>query len=179
MQQQGLLNTKNLIGQKFGKLTVIERIPGLNGTRGKWKCSCECGGETITDSNKLLSGHSQSCGCLQSSGEMKIANFLTENNLLFKKEYSFNDLKRKNVLRFDFALFDKNNKLLALIEYDGIQHFNKNNIFYNEEIIENDNSKNEYCLLNNIILFRIKYNEDIEERMREIICKVYKQDMES
>ena len=35
------------------------------------------------------------------------------------KEYSFEDLKDKKKLRFDFAIFDKNNKLIKLIEFDG------------------------------------------------------------
>lgn len=100
---------------------------------------------------------------------MKIANILIKNNISFKKEYSFSDLRRKNVLRFDFALFDKENTLKGLIEYDGVQHFDKTNKFYNENIIENDKKKNEYCLFNNILLFRIKFDENIEERMQEIL----------
>ena len=60
-QQIGYNNTIDLIGQKFGKLTVIERIIGGNNSRGKWVCQCECGGIAITTSDKLISIHSQSC----------------------------------------------------------------------------------------------------------------------
>lgn len=52
-------NTANLLGQKFGRLTVIERV------NGKWKCQCDCGGITYTTTTKLKTGHTQSCGCLQ------------------------------------------------------------------------------------------------------------------
>lgn len=57
----------NLIGQKFGRLTVLSvGAPRMN-TYGKpikrWFCLCECGGTTETNTNKLLSGHTTSCGC--------------------------------------------------------------------------------------------------------------------
>lgn len=176
VREQGLKNTTNLVNKRFGKLVVKERIVGDKNEIGKWLCICDCGGETITTSNKLLSGHSQSCGCIQSRGEEAIANFLSNNNITFSKEYSFCDLKRRNRLRFDFAIF-QNNSLQCLIEFDGIQHFNKNNGFYNEEIVENDRAKDKYCLDNNIKLFRIKYNDNIEERL-EYICENLKLKME-
>jgi very-short-patch-repair endonuclease len=171
VRQQGLKNTADLLEKRFGRLVVKERLVGNKDKIGKWRCICDCGGETITTSEKLLSGHTQSCGCLQSRGEEAIAKFLLSKNITFSKEYSFSDLKRKNRLRFDFAIFE-NNKLQCLIEFDGVQHFNKNNGFYNEEIVENDKAKDAYCLENNIRLFRIKYNENIEERMEEIMKAV-------
>jgi hypothetical protein len=51
----------NLVGQKFHRLTVIERSSG--GERVKWKCVCECGAERLVDTSKLTSGHTKSCGC--------------------------------------------------------------------------------------------------------------------
>lgn len=176
VRQQGFNNTADLLNKRFGKLTVKERIIGNKDKRGKWLCVCDCGGTTITTSDKLLSGHTQSCGCVQSRGEETIANFLSNNNITFSKEYSFSDLKRKNRLRFDFAIFN-NNTLQCLIEFDGVQHFNKKNGFYNEEIVENDKAKDKYCLDNNIKLFRIKYNDNIEERMDEV-CRFLQQKTE-
>lgn len=176
VRQQGLKNTADLLEKRFGRLVVKERLVGNKDKIGKWRCICDCGGETITTSEKLLSGHTQSCGCLQSRGEEQIANYLAINNITFCKEYSFSDLKRRHRLRFDFAIF-QDKALVCLIEYDGVQHFNKSNGFYNEEIIENDRTKDEYCRLNNIQLFRIKYTENIEERMNEI-CKKLQLKME-
>jgi hypothetical protein len=176
VRQQGLKNTADLLEKRFGRLVVKERLVGNKDKIGKWRCICDCGGETITTSEKLLSGHTQSCGCLQSRGEESIANYLTINHITFCKEYSFSDLKRRHRLRFDFAIF-QDKTLVCLIEYDGAQHFNKSNNFYNEEIIENDRAKDEYCQLNNIQLFRIKYTENIEERMNEI-CKKLQLKME-
>ena len=55
---------KNLIGQKFGKLTVIketnERIDG----KVVWECKCNCGNIFYTNTSRLTSGKTSSCGCL-------------------------------------------------------------------------------------------------------------------
>lgn len=59
-----LLLSKNLIGLKFGKLTVIERLFINNLSKNvKWLCKCDCGNEKIILSNSLISGKSKSCGC--------------------------------------------------------------------------------------------------------------------
>lgn len=168
VRQTGYDNTADLKNRQFGRLTVRERIPGTKDSIGRWICDCECGGQTVTTTDKLLSKHTLSCGCLQSKGEYSIAKILSEHKISFEKEYVFSDLKRRYVLRFDFALF-KDNKLVCLIEFDGEQHFNPKNFFYNPEVIENDQKKTNYCLINNIKLYRICYNENIEEEMNKII----------
>jgi hypothetical protein len=56
------------IGEKFGKLTVIEKIPNYTKggkTRGYWKLECECGNFTKSTSDLLWSGKKLSCGCVQ------------------------------------------------------------------------------------------------------------------
>ena len=52
-----------LIGKRFGRLTIVERVPG--NTRPRWRAVCDCGGEAITATSNLTPGRSQSCGCLQ------------------------------------------------------------------------------------------------------------------
>lgn len=56
---------RSLIGQKFGRLTVVDRAP--KDARGKlrWVCRCDCGGETTSYGFSLTSGRSSSCGCVQ------------------------------------------------------------------------------------------------------------------
>ena len=51
-----------MIGRRFGKLLVIERVPSPDRYR-EWRCLCDCGGTTITRGTHLRSGHSRSCGC--------------------------------------------------------------------------------------------------------------------
>lgn len=53
----------DLIGKRFGKLTVIEKAPN-KGVKTRWLCSCDCGNTTIAHTNSLMRGHSKSCGCL-------------------------------------------------------------------------------------------------------------------
>ncbi|MBQ7705884.1 MAG: hypothetical protein IJT73_10770 [Selenomonadaceae bacterium] len=61
-KKNGELRIKNLIGQKFGKLTVIS-FEGRRGNYTYWKCRCECGTEKIATTSTLISGHITSCGC--------------------------------------------------------------------------------------------------------------------
>ena len=164
-----LLNSKNLLGQKFGKLTVIEKTEKRSsGGNIIWKCKCDCGNIVEVPSNHLKNNETLSCGCLKSKGEMIISKILRDNNINFKKEYSFTNLKDKRALRFDFAIFDEKDNLLCLIEYDGIQHFDKNNKFYNDDIKLHDRMKNDFCEKNNVKLFRINYKQNINTEINEI-----------
>ena len=155
-------NSHNLINQKFGKLTVIERVANQR-KRTVWLCKCECGNFKTVVSADLLNGDTKSCGCLKGSyAESLISKILTQNYISFKKEYSFPDLTSTNniPLRFDFAIF-KENTLQCLIEYDGEQHYLKKTDLIFSDTLENrqykDNQKNNYCLKNNIPLYRIPY----------------------
>ena len=57
----------DLVGQVYGKLTVLEEMAPHITPQGKkkrmWKCKCKCGNEVIVDTRNLNSGHTQSCGC--------------------------------------------------------------------------------------------------------------------
>lgn len=53
----------DLLGQKFGRLTVVERMPNNKRKQAVWKCCCDCGNEIIVEAGHLRSGHTQSCGC--------------------------------------------------------------------------------------------------------------------
>ena len=55
-----------LVGQVFGKLTVVSLAE--KGTRGacKWLCLCSCGVEVVVPQKRLENGNNKSCGCLKS-----------------------------------------------------------------------------------------------------------------
>lgn len=58
----------DLAGQRFGRLTVLERAPTppFNANRHAWwKCRCDCGEEVQTSAHYLMIGHTRSCGCLR------------------------------------------------------------------------------------------------------------------
>lgn len=54
----------DLTGQRFGRLTVIERCGVATSGHALWECVCDCGNHHTTTSNQLHSG-TKSCGCLQ------------------------------------------------------------------------------------------------------------------
>lgn len=62
----------NLVGQKFNLLFVKERIENNNFGQTKWKCLCDCGKIKDCLGSYLVSGKSQSCGCLS---DQKVSNF--------------------------------------------------------------------------------------------------------
>ena len=99
-----------------------------------------------------------------SKGEQKIINLLLSGGIKFEREYTFKNLHGQNnsLLRFDFAIFNNRNKLIACIEFDGKQHFQYTPYFHKNKFAfqkqqEWDRKKNKYCLLNNIPLIRIPY----------------------
>ena len=167
----------SLVGKKFGKLTVISENGFITHSSGKrsriYYCECECGNIVPSAQHQYLAyGDLTSCGCIRSKGEYQIEQILKQSNIEYIREYSFNDLVDDLPLRFDFAIF-KEGRLLGLIEFQGEQHYNPSNGFYNETIIEHDKMKKEYCNKNDIKLVIIDYkrNYDIKYedlRMEEI-----------
>jgi len=55
----------NLIGQKFNKLTILERHGSTQQQKALWRCRCDCGNIVITTTGVLKSGKTKSCGCLR------------------------------------------------------------------------------------------------------------------
>lgn len=153
-------------GEQFGLLTVIGESKNINSKGDRYfECQCQCGNIVNVRLGHLLGlNHSQtiSCGChKKSAGELKIMQILEENQINFQNQYR---IKEFNISApFDFALFDKNNHLLGLIEYDGAQHFNPVNFFGGEEQfkkqVERDEKKNQWCKENQIKLIRINYKD--------------------
>lgn len=56
--------SRDILGMKFNRLTVIEEYKAL--TPRKVKCLCECGNEIIVSKTDVMAGQTKSCGCLQS-----------------------------------------------------------------------------------------------------------------
>lgn len=98
-----------------------------------------------------------------SRGEIKISEILTMADLNFKEEYSFPDLMglKNRPLRFDFAVFDDDDELDFLIEYQGIQHYEPKPKFGGIQGLKQqqyyDMLKREYCKKRNIPLILIPY----------------------
>lgn len=159
-------NKQDLTNQKFGRLTALTSYS--NNQRAYWYCKCDCGGTRIVDAYRLTKGIVTHCGCLnKSNGILKIENWLNKNNFNFINEFSFSDLIDKKPLRFDIAIIDDNKQVIFLIEYQGEQHFNKNNPWYDSNIVKHDKMKREYCTDKSIPLLIITYNDNIEQKMTD------------
>ncbi len=153
----------DLVGQVFGRLTVLSRDPNppkTNPQRSFWICQCECGNIKTYSSDCLLKKDRpvQSCGCVKSYGELAIRKILLENNVEFETEKTFSDLGK---LRYDFYLPKQN----RLIEFDGEQHYrdcNDNSSWGKVSLAERqarDRLKDKYALDNQIQIIRIPYWE--------------------
>lgn len=61
----------DLIGELFGDLTVIERLPSKSG-KAMWRLLCKCGSTAVAPSGDLRTGRYVSCGCSKiSHGKFK------------------------------------------------------------------------------------------------------------
>lgn len=117
-----------------------------------------------------LLAHKQNCpNCMSNvyKGESRIQKFLEINNIIFKKQYKFSECKNKQLLPFDFVIFN-NDDIKCLIEYDGEQHYKPVNfggisdecaLAELSKTKKNDKIKDNFCKTNNIELIRIPYWE--------------------
>ena len=162
----------SLIGNRYGRLLVIERAENNRFGHVCYRCKCDCGGEAIVDATNLRNGNTNSCGCIKSKGEMIINNWLQEHNIDFRSQYSFNNCVLSTGRRpfFDFVLF-KNNKPYLVIEYNGRQHYEATGGWNTEESVQEtqrrDREKLQWCEDNHYPVLIIKYDEDIEKILEE------------
>jgi hypothetical protein len=62
----------DIAGQRFGKLTAIERTNVRNSNlQPLWMCKCDCGGTAYYTTGQLRQGGAKSCGCIRPSKERR------------------------------------------------------------------------------------------------------------
>ena len=61
----------DLVGRRFGQLTVIKFYGYNHRRRLSWVCKCDCGTTKIVCGDDLKSGHTTSCGCMRFKGGYK------------------------------------------------------------------------------------------------------------
>lgn len=110
---------ENLIGQKFGLLTVIKEAERSKDNRVQWLCKCDCGKEKTVRGKHLKNKQIISCGC-----------YFKNNVKTFKKKNY--DTKSK-----EYQLWNKTSK-------DRCKEWNDFNNFYNWLISNNYNSHSLY-----------------------------------
>ena len=178
MQKMRQASIKHEEGKTYGflyvnRMATEEQKPRQDRTGIYWNCTCtKCGRENvIVFGDYLRKGQTISCGCVNSKNESLIAQMLNGINIKYIEQYKFDDLtltgRACDRLMFDFAIFNEQ-KLIYLIEYDGIQHFNIRSGFHHATLeqfktyLKRDFAKNKYCFEHNIPLIRIPYDEEYD-----------------
>ena len=130
-----------------------------------------CGHDFYMTPNKFINCGRRCPYCNTSKGEAAISKYLTNNDIKFEIQYTFDDLKGDyDFLRFDFKVYNNNSEYL--LEYDGEFHYQ---IVYSEDNFNRqqryDKLKNEYCKKHNYKLIRIPYWEfdNIENILNDIL----------
>lgn len=146
--------------EKNKNLTVIGEYKG---TREKILCKCnKCGNEWFTSPSFVLYGGGCPNCATTSKGELKIAELLSDNNVDYISQKTFEKCLYRSLLRFDFYVPSQN----LCIEYQGEQHYEPVDFagkgiewaeMVFEENQEKDNIKRSFCKDNNIKLLEISY----------------------
>ena len=116
--------------------------------------------------------------CRSSKGEQIIAEFLSEKNIQFEREYKFDDCRFKRPLPFDFKLDWEGTTML--IEYHGEIHFKPGN--YSKDIKKSkaqlkdrqarDKFKKEYAINRGIKFIEFNYKQDYYE-IRQSLSELF------
>jgi very-short-patch-repair endonuclease len=151
---------------KHGDKYDYSKVEYVN-AKTKIKIICPKHGEFEQLHNNHILG--QGCPiCKESKGEKAIRNFFKDNGLYFMSQKRFKECRDIKPLPFDFYLPNYN----MCIEYDGEQHFKPTKRFGGikgfNKIIKTDKIKTEFCLKNGVNLIRIKYNEDVIEKLKYV-----------
>ena len=177
------MNMKNLTNQRFGKLVALYPIDESIDNSIVWCCKCDCGEYIYVPAVKLIRGSITSCGCEEnvrkSIGERKIESIFKNNQISYKSEYTFENLRSEKdyLLRYDFAVLNEFNQLVRLIEFDGKQHERPYDYFGGEEkfleLQYHDFLKNQYALSHNIPLVRIPYSKRDTMTLEDLLGDTY------
>ena len=121
--------------------------------------------------------------CNISKGENKCLTFFINHKINYISQYKYEDLLGigGGQLKFDFAIVDNCLKVLGLVEYDGIFHYEKQYDGDRFEVIQiHDKRKNEYCKEHNIPLLRIPYWEydNVDKLLDEFVINISQPDCE-
>ena len=71
---------QKLIGQRFGRWTIIKRVENNKYNQIRYLCQCDCGNIRVVYLGQLKSGRSKSCGCLSTELKRKRANIHSKSN---------------------------------------------------------------------------------------------------
>jgi hypothetical protein len=122
----------DILGQRFGRHTVIGCLKERVKKKVMWLCLCDCGVSHVVDGRSLRSGISKSCGCLRSEIIRSLHKGRPPTTRLASGEASFNHLydqyiRGATARGWEFFLTKEQFKLLtsATCFYCGSRPFQK------------------------------------------------------
>ena len=168
----------------YDKNTPLTPFNVTYGSHKKVWWKCDKGHQwRIRISNRTTNACSCCPVCNESKGERKIFEILTNRNIKFHKQVSFDSCRNINKLAFDYAVI-LSDKSGFLIEYQGEQHFEpisfngKMNGKTRKNFLEGrkrDEIKRRWCRENKIPLLEIPYwhYDKIEDEITHFIKEIY------
>lgn len=100
---------EDLAGQKFGRLTVLDKVHYKTQQNGRqvihWSCKCECGKTVQIAKSSLKSGATKSCGCYQK--ERVAETHKKYNKYDLSGEYGIGYTSNQNIFYFDLEDYEK------------------------------------------------------------------------
>lgn len=174
-------NKKLKPGDIYGLFEIIQTMPstefGEHQSRAIVRCIM-CGQKQEALYHHIRN-HEVACDCFRnrSTGETIVDYLLTKHDIPHKSEYIFEGLfgDGGGALRYDFAIM-KDDKVIALVEFDGQQHFEDAGTRFNPtgRVQIHDDRKDKYAEEHNIPLLRIPYDKapQAEEILIDFLKKI-------
>lgn len=160
--EEWLEQVKKLAGDDY---QFLEHYKG-DDTKIAYKHSC--GATHQVTPNNFING-TRCPACRESQGEANVRRYLEELGIPYEPQKSFEGLKNKKHLSYDFYIPDRG----VLIEYNGQQHYKSIEFFggkdtYEKQVI-NDRLKKEFACSLGYKLIEIPYTYKTYEEVKELL----------
>lgn len=146
---------------------------------------CHCGNDFLVEPVHLITNKILSCGCAgRSNGESLVVRCLEKYKCEYLREWTREGIRRPGTLRYDFYLPSHH----AIIEFNGRQHFDKDNGFHDLaaksmstskeqafiRLQAYDKEKRDWAAANGIPLLDINYDEidQVEDKVWNFLMEL-------
>lgn len=131
-------NSIDLVGQKFGRLTVIREQGRTKSGSMIWECQCSCEKKTVKNisSANLRRGHTTSCGCDYGGRGISIC------EVWMDKEFGFPNF-------YKWSLENGYSENLSIDRIDGSGNYEPNNCRWATRKVQQNNRRNTIQITSN------------------------------
>jgi len=120
MPRKPIVQNMDLMGRKFGRLTVVEYCGQNKYKRPTWRCLCKCGNSVIIPSHNLIYDNTKSCGCLQKEAAVR-------NGIKNRKAQGHNGC---NALYYNYRATARRRNLKFSLDYNQFQKITQQPCYY-------------------------------------------------